>query len=90
MINIRSKESKKSDFLLGINELSIAMEKITNNIDRSHISDVIDKSNNNLYLLLSTNTKDDNVAFRSDRKKTISDEELSKFKLIELEEEDFD
>ena len=90
MINIRSKESKKSDFLLGINELSIAMEKITNNIDRSHISDVIDKSNDNLYLLLSTNIKDDNVAFRSDRKKTISDEELSKFKLIELEEEDFD
>lgn len=90
IISIRDEENKKSDFLLGVNELSIAMEKITNNIDINHISDVIDKSNDNLYLLLSTNIKDDNVAFKSDREKAISDERLSKFKLIKLEEEDLD
>lgn len=90
IINIRNEENKKSDFLLGVNELSIAMEKITDNMNLNHMSDVVDKSNDNLYLLLSTNIKDDNVAFKSDREKAISNEELSKFKLIKLEEEDFE
>lgn len=90
IINIRDKENKKSDFLLGVNELSIAMEKITNNMNLNHMSNVIDKSNDNLYLLLSTNIKDDNVEFKPYRKTSISDGELSKFKLIELGEEDFD
>lgn len=88
IINIRDKENKKSDFLLGVNELSIAMEKITNNIDINHMSNIIDNSNENLYLLLSTRIEDDNVTFKSDKKVTISDEKLSELKLIELEEED--
>lgn len=90
IINIRDKENKKSDFLLGVNELSIAMEKITNNIDINHMSNIIDRSNENLYLLLSTRIEDDNVTFKSDKKVTINDEELSELKLIELEEEDVD
>ena len=90
IINIRDKENKKSDFLLGVNELSIAMEKITDNLNRNHMSNVIDRSNDNLYFLLSTKIKDDNVAFKPDREIVISNEELSKFKLVELKEEDFE
>lgn len=88
MINIRSKENKKSDFLLGVNELSIAMEKITDNINRNHMSNVIDKSNDNLYLLLSTKIKDDNVAFKKDKSKVLNDKELSQYNFTYLEEEE--
>ena len=88
MINIRDKENKKSDFLLGVNELSIAMEKITDNINRNHMSNVIDKSNDNLYLLLSTKIKDDNVAFKKDKSKVLNDKELSQYNFTYLEEEE--
>lgn len=88
LIDIKSKENKKSDFLLGVNELSIAMEKITNNIDINHMSNIIDKSNENLYFLLSTKIKDDNVAFKKDKRKVLNDEELSQYNFTYLEEEE--
>lgn len=88
MIDIRNKNNKKTDFLIGVNELSIAMDKIHNNLTSNTISNVIDKSNENLYFLLSTKIKDDNVAFKKDKRKVLNDKELSQYNFIYLEEKE--
>lgn len=90
LVDMRNEVKEKSEYLKGLSELSIAMDKIKGNIKTNKFSNVIDKSNDNLYLLLSTNIKNDNVAFKPDKKITIDDEELSNFNMTVLEEEDFD